>query len=130
VRSGLLLSPFRLGLSTQRRIGQLAELSLRLRRRVAPGPHWYLSGLGVEPARQRRGIASQLLAPVLRRADRDGRPCYLETSNPGTLALYERLGFRVRDTGAVPLGGPTVWALLRLPGSASGADRRSVRCRG
>ncbi|MEJ5223720.1 MAG: GNAT family N-acetyltransferase [Anaerolineales bacterium] len=39
---------------------------------VAPGPHWYLVVLGVEPAHQGRGLGRALLQPVLARADAGG----------------------------------------------------------
>ena len=40
-----------------------------LRAAAMPSPHWYLMILGVEPSRQGMGIGSQLIQPVLNRAD-------------------------------------------------------------
>ena len=61
-----------------------------VRKRLAPGPHWYLWALGVEPDRQGQGIGSRLTQPVLNRADIDGVPCYLETQTEGNGGFYQK----------------------------------------
>lgn len=58
-------------------------------------PHWYLSMIGADPARQGRGLGSALLAHVLALIDEQGLPAYLESSNPKNTPLYERFGFEV-----------------------------------
>ena len=45
------------------RSSRTAAPSRQLRAEVAPGPHWYLAGIGVDPAAQRRGIGGALLRP-------------------------------------------------------------------
>ena len=77
-----------------------------------PEPHWYLGLLGTDPGRQRTGIARALLSPMLARADREGRPVFLETGMPQNLAFYQRLGFEQIADAVVP-DGPRVWGLLR-----------------
>lgn len=77
-------------------------------------PHEYLWFLGVVPAAQGRGIGTELLAPVLERADRAQVPAYLEASSPRNRALYERHGFEAGPAIAVP-GGPPVWPMQRRP---------------
>ncbi len=81
-------------------------------------PHYYLLGIGVEPDMQGRGIGSQLMAPVLERADREGMPAYLESSKEKNLPLYERHGFRVTERIELPRGGPPVWLMWREPQKA------------
>lgn len=70
-------------------------------------PHWYLAVLGTHPDHQGTGVGSAVLGPVLARADHDGTPAYLESSNPANVAFYERHGFevvgRVELPGAPPL---------------------------
>jgi len=56
-------------------------------------PHWYLPLIGIDPARQRKGLGSKLLAHALQQCDAERLPAYLESSNPANLALYERHGF-------------------------------------
>lgn len=58
-------------------------------------PHWYLSMIGVDPARQGRGLGSALLKHTLASIDADGAAAYLESSNPKNVPLYERFGFEV-----------------------------------
>lgn len=82
--------------------------------RHPPAPHWYLSILGTEPARQGEGIGSALLRPVLESCDADEVPAYLESSKERNVGFYERHGFRV--TGEVRLpDGPTMWLMWRDP---------------
>ncbi len=70
--------------------------------------------LGVRPDAQRRGLGSKLIEPVLRRADRDGVACYLETSDRANVAYYERFGFKVVDDAlALVPNGPTHVAMRR-----------------
>jgi ribosomal protein S18 acetylase RimI-like enzyme len=83
----------------------------------APGRHWYLWVIGVDPDQQGRGVAGQLMAPVFEKADRDQLPCYLETHKPTNVAVYERYGFRVASETPVPGHPTTVFAMLRSPGA-------------
>jgi len=102
-----------------RRLARLAHIGLtteRAHRRVIPAPHWYLVLLGVDPARQGRGLGGLLLQPVLARADRGSLPCYLETEKAENVGFYQRFGFQVRLTGRLPDQGPRFWAMVRPPG--------------
>lgn len=49
--------------------------------------------LGVHPDYQRLGLGAALLAPVLRRADAEGRKTYIEATAAG-LGLYRKLGWK------------------------------------
>jgi ribosomal protein S18 acetylase RimI-like enzyme len=86
-----------------------------LRARVAPGPHWYLAGLGVDPSEQRKGVGSALLAPGLEGALREGLPCVLLTNSQQNIAFYARHGFEVTLEEETPRGAPKAWALVRKP---------------
>jgi ribosomal protein S18 acetylase RimI-like enzyme len=84
-----------------------------LRRIAAPVPHWYLAGIGVEPAQRRRGIGSALMAPGIAAAERDGVPCALLTNAEENLAFYESHGFVTMLEGETPRGGPHAWMMVR-----------------
>ncbi|WP_293676382.1 N-acetyltransferase [uncultured Phenylobacterium sp.] len=78
-------------------------------------PHWYLAMIGVDPARQGRGLGSAILKQSLRRCDEDGVMAYLESSNPKNVPLYERYGFEVM--GFVQPGDfPGIYPMIRRPG--------------
>jgi ribosomal protein S18 acetylase RimI-like enzyme len=110
----LVATPFRLGPATGRFLayGRAVEL---LRARVAPGPHWYLAGIGVDPAAQRRGIGTALVEPGLTAAARDGLPVVLLTNNEANLPFYRHSGFEVVREGETPKGGPRAWAMVKAP---------------
>ncbi len=81
-------------------------------------PHWYLSLLGVDPARRRCGLGSALLACWLASVDRDAQPSYLETDREANLALYSRAGFEV--TLELSVVGVPVWCMWRPARDPSG----------
>ncbi|MFI2414582.1 GNAT family N-acetyltransferase [Streptomyces sp. NPDC018947] len=93
------------------------ELIARLTAGIHPSDraHEYLWMIGVAPHRQGEGLGTALIAAVLDRCDREGRPAYLEASSARSRVLYERLGFV--DTGR-PLDlpdGPRMWPMWRDP---------------
>jgi len=78
-------------------------------------PHWYLAYLGTRHDRQGEGLGTQMLREVLARADIDGVPAYLESSNERNLPLYERNDFRVVGELQALGHGPTIWRMWREP---------------
>ena len=100
------------------------------RRHHAPQPHFYLSALGVEPARQGEGIGTALMEPVLDRCQREGIPAYLETATARNVLLYERLGFDVVEELTLPTTDVHGWLMLRpaaAPYPPPGAESSSSR---
>jgi GNAT superfamily N-acetyltransferase len=77
-------------------------------------PHWYLGVLATQPQRQRQGLATAVLAPILDEADRLGLACCLETSTAENRRFYERRGFTQATDVLLP-GGPATWWLRRAP---------------
>lgn len=112
---GLYALPFKLRLS---RLRQMISLFLTIEehhKQDMPQPHWYLFMLGISPAYQRQGIGSLLLQPILNQADKEGLPCYLETSTEGGVRFYQRLGFEVVRTGGIPEKNIKFWTMKRSP---------------
>jgi ribosomal protein S18 acetylase RimI-like enzyme len=92
--------------------GNIAAILQGMGRYHPSEPHWYLPLIGVDPARQGRGIGSALMRHALAACDRDRLPAYLESSNPANIPLYERHGFE--RLGAIQAGdSPTVVPMLR-----------------
>jgi GNAT superfamily N-acetyltransferase len=77
-------------------------------------PYWYLGVLATRPSAQGQGLASAVLAPIIREADRDGLACCLETSTVGNRRFYEHRGFTQATDITLPDGPPTWW-LRRSP---------------
>jgi GNAT superfamily N-acetyltransferase len=100
-----------------RLVSEAVEVLERRRRIHVPGPHYYLSALGVEPARQGTGIGTALLQPVLDRCDREGLTAYLETAVARNVLLYERVGFEVVEELIVPRTDVRGWLMRRSPPS-------------
>lgn len=110
----LVTTPLRLGSATSGffAYGRAVEV---MRAEVAPGDHWYLAGIGVDPASQRQGIGSALLRPGIEAAARARLPAVLLTNNEANLPFYEAHGFETVRQGETPQGGPHAWAMVRPP---------------
>ena len=82
-------------------------------------PHFYLGAVGTRRDRQREGLGTAVLTPILDRADREDEPVFLETSALENVHFYAGLGFVTISETDVPEGGPHVWMMMR--------DRSSTR---
>ena len=56
---------------------------------------WYLVYIGTKSESRGKGYARKLIQHVTKQADREGRPCYLESSNDINPIIYGKLGFKV-----------------------------------
>jgi ribosomal protein S18 acetylase RimI-like enzyme len=94
----------------------VAALSMlnTIERNHPPGPHYYLGGLGIDPAFQGTGVGSALITPVLERCDEQGLGAYLESSKERNIPFYSRHGFEVTRELQIPKG-PPVWLMWREP---------------
>jgi ribosomal protein S18 acetylase RimI-like enzyme len=95
IRAGLVGALVGLGPAAARRFIRLGNAKREHRGRLLDGNEWFLDIIGVDPALARRGFARRLIAPQLARADQERRACFLETSDPGNVGIYERFGFEV-----------------------------------
>ncbi len=78
-------------------------------------PHWYLGVLATDPAARGRGLARAVLRQGLSHAASAALPAVLETTNPGNLEIYRKLGWHVIGEAAEPL---PIWILqYDAPGS-------------
>ena len=114
-RSGFMGVPWSINLEGIIRAIVTSAHMEREHERFAPGPHWYLFVLAVEPACQRQGIGGALLQPVLALADAAGQPCYLETHVESNVRFYQRHGFAVMSAVPTHDGKLTIYA-MRRPG--------------
>ena len=76
---------------------------------------YYLSFLGTHPDSRGQGLGMGLLAELVAKADRDGQPTYLESTNPANNPRYERLGFEAQSHFSTPDDLHTVTTMWREP---------------
>ena len=94
------------------RVDELAE-GLSMIGDIHPSePHYYLNTVGVKPDLVGRGHGAAIIQYTLDLADRASEPCYLESSSPRNVPLYQRLGFEVVNEIVMP-NGPTMWSMWR-----------------
>jgi GNAT superfamily N-acetyltransferase len=82
--------------------------------------YWYLGVLATHPQRQREGLATAVMTPILDDADQLGIACCLETSTADNRRFYERRGFTQATEIVLPAGPPTWW--LRRPPTQATPD--------
>lgn len=80
-----------------------------------PSERWHLALIGVHPDHAGRGVGSTLIRSVLRAADRQRLPCYLETANARNVPFYEGHGFATIRNGTVPDTAVDYWVMRRHP---------------
>lgn len=66
-----------------------------LRDACAPGAHWYVHIMAVDPAAQGQGLSGRTLGAVATLAAAAGVPTYLECVGERNRAVYERFGYEV-----------------------------------
>jgi ribosomal protein S18 acetylase RimI-like enzyme len=98
--------------ASEQTLKDLLEVFDQMRSYHPSEAHWYLPLIGVDPFRQGRGLGSALMRHALARCDGEGKPAFLESSNPKNVSLYERHGFEV--LGRIQVGtSPTLFPMLR-----------------
>jgi GNAT superfamily N-acetyltransferase len=115
MRAGMLSLPWHFGWTGFRRLQAFGDWAHHLQHTHVPQNHWYLWAIGVRPHDQGKGIAGQLAAPILARADQESLPCYLETHLEANARIYARLGFEVASMSAPPGHPLPVWGMVRRP---------------
>ncbi len=105
---------YKLGREAGKRIKPIEEHSTVVHREFAPGDHWYLQTLGVEPTHQGKGYGSLLMEYMLEKIDNTNPlPVFLETSTEINVKFYKRFEFEVVREGTIPKTDVEQWYLLR-----------------
>jgi predicted GNAT family N-acyltransferase len=107
--------PLQLGLTGLRRFLQTSSYTDQAHKQAAPGAHWYIWALGVDPAYQGHGFGGQLVGAVLRQAATQGLPCYLDTESPRNVSFYQQFGFRQVSEALIVGTDVRVYAMLWEP---------------
>ncbi len=105
---------YKLGRQASKRIKPIEEYSTEIHLEFAPGDHWYLQTLGVDPSHQGKGYGSLLMEYMLEKIDTTKPlPVFLETSTEINVKFYKRFGFEVMKEGIIPETDVEQWYLLR-----------------
>jgi GNAT superfamily N-acetyltransferase len=116
------VQPLMGGLLGPDRSGPVIEALRRFDDALPREPHYHLTLLGTHPSQRGRGFGMRLLEANLRLIDDEGKPAYLESTNPVNLARYERRGFLAMGAFDLPEGGPTVTTMWRPPAKVGGSS--------
>ena len=108
-----------------KRLNALIKAQKSMKQEHAPGPHYYISAVAVEPTAQGTKLGSKLMAAVAAMADADGLPCYTEVSG-STRDVYAHLGYEEKAVYTVSIAGEEaehapfgeLYAMVRPPKGA------------
>ena len=114
-RSGGMVLQKHLGKQIMDRLMSFSTAVDILHKKHAPYPHYYLFFIGVDPAYQKKRVASRLITPMLGWLDMQKLPCYLNTQNENNIGLYEHYGFQVIEQLVLPDSGIVHTAMQRNP---------------
>jgi GNAT superfamily N-acetyltransferase len=114
--SGMHQLPAIIGDDAYQRYRDVVGPEWRARERDMVGSCWYLFLLGVDPARQRRGLGGGLMRPGIDSADAEQVQCYLETENERNVPFYLKQGFDMIVKGEqAGTSGVRFWTFRRMP---------------
>lgn len=109
----------RAGLNLRRyRIWKAAQAEAQTELWTNAEGYYFCNIVTVLPEAQGRGIGKELFGVVIRRADEEGRECYLESSRAvPNMAIYEKMGFRLAKDMLCDDDGDaiTLYCMKRMP---------------
>jgi GNAT superfamily N-acetyltransferase len=116
IQNGFLPSIFKLGFRNFVRSQACEEFVANTHEDIMRGrPHYYLWGLAIEPSQKRKGVGTALMQPILRKADAEKLPIYLETHDENNVKYYQRMGFTLARADKITKYGLPIWCMLREP---------------
>jgi len=104
-----------LGEHTYAGLSRFTQFTNKLHRELISGSYFYLMFLGVKKIYQGKGIGSQLIKPMLARADEKRLPCLLDTITAKNVEFYTKRNFEVISETEVCGVGPHAWVMIRHP---------------
>lgn len=72
-----------------------------------------ISPIGINPIHQRKGYGGHMLKYVLKQIEGENISCYLETQNIINVHFYEKLGFKVLESGNMPVDNVSYWCMMK-----------------
>ena len=89
--------------------------AMNLKKKLTDHYDWYLYNLSIKKSAQGKGIASQLLRPMLQFCDDERMVAYLETNKESNVNLYRHYGFDLMKEEIIPGTPVTHYAMVRHP---------------
>ncbi len=115
--SGAIWSGFKMGGEYSQRVGKVfRQIEEDRKNHMGDRPYMYLFFIGVAGEHQGKGYGRVLLDEVIRVAEEDRLPVYLETETTKNVQLYEHFGFEVIEKVDLPLIDLPMWKMVRNPG--------------
>lgn len=111
--NGVIKFPIIFGIKSTKRITFVQAVRDSLRNIYMKLPHWYLELLAVDPKHQGKGFARMLLEPFLKYIDQAKLPIWLDTTNKGNLAFFEKFNFTVLEEIIIPNTNIITWFMVR-----------------
>ena len=112
-QGGLTKLPHLLGQDAATRFLSALEFIDQFHGKDVPEPHWYVMVIGVHPDHCGKGLGRALLEPLMRRAEANGEPVYLETAQPTNVTFYAKMGFTVLRELTDPTSGLKMWTFRK-----------------
>lgn len=110
------------GRKAPERLDCMDKTTKKMHGKHAPGGHWYVSIMAVDPSAQGQGLCGLLMRQVSEAADRQGLPCYLEASGDRNRAVYRHLGYTQDELYTLSVDGDDdgnehrgMYAMVRQP---------------
>ena len=89
--------------------------AMKLKKEFTGNVDWYLYNLSVKKRAQGKGIAGNLLRPMLEFCDRENIVSYLETNKESNVSLYKHFGFELSKEEMIPKSPVMHYAMVRKP---------------
>ena len=89
--------------------------AMNLKKEFTGNVDWYLYNLSVKKSAQGKGIAGNLLRPMLEFCDKENIVTYLETNKESNVSLYAHFGFELSKKERIPQSSVMHYAMVRKP---------------
>jgi len=95
IESGILRLFIKINLTSLKRFISIGKAKQKIRSSIIKEPYCLLDVIGTDPKYQGRGFAKKIIQSQLAELDKEGLPCYLETSDSDNAEFYKMFGFEL-----------------------------------
>ena len=92
-----------IGRPFDKRMTAISNKMKQMHKTHAPGPHWYVHLVAVEPKYVGMKHCSLMIRAVSSIADQEGLPCYLECAGQRSKKIFEHFGYKEMECYSVSL---------------------------